>query len=563
MPEDRPESGPIQGLDKYKEGYCFKVPNGVQPREIWLICLEEQEKARTFMESFMQAKIMNQHENGETYSVMPESDDPTAPGFKNEDGSYWKIIKDWGECSVACGGGLQYQQLMCIKPSTEAMDCLGESTRTRECNNIPCPTAGLGTGQEKSEEEKAIDYAKSQVHFLPISNKPQRYDKCVIMERDALITKDEDPEDKFNYKKPEEPQQIPARLVMNTKSIVAYLDDNYGTPYKIFDLPSTTLLRKSTESPSGEKVLSTQCFILKDGRGTRSEVCQLDCTVSGEAFIDEWNREIQIFQQECQGKRTVVDVDLEFEQKVSELKAKLQKKQAEKVQEEATNQEILKLHTRKKEAEIVSLLALQKEKKLEELLEREEEAREQQEIHELEAQMEDEKKKTGCLIESLKHEEISEKLTVANTQVESQVDNIKSKAQEQLDKMRQKTQAKIEQKKRMHERNVQELKAKIQSIRIQTATNLKKIGYNGDANNCFIGTPEKELEIEAYCTKAYMDDADKLMDCKRLDSFCYACCEYEFGEGHNSKREECYRTQCEDITIKENDQFMGLKGRDW
>ena len=89
-----------------------------------------------------------------------------------------------------------------------------------------------------------------------------------------------------------------------------------------------------------------------------------------------------------------LDVNLEFDRKIADLKDQFQKKLISKQREEATNKEIKKLYIKKKEAETISLAALQKEKKLEKLLEEEEDQKEQNEIHELQVQLENEKKKT-------------------------------------------------------------------------------------------------------------------------------------------------------------------------
>jgi hypothetical protein len=50
----------------------------------------------------------------------------------------------WGECSVACGGGTQTRDVMCIDSSSgnmiDEIYCLGTKPEsTKECNTDPCP----------------------------------------------------------------------------------------------------------------------------------------------------------------------------------------------------------------------------------------------------------------------------------------------------------------------------------------------------------------------------------------------------------------------------------------
>ncbi|MCQ2816320.1 MAG: hypothetical protein MJ252_03540 [archaeon] len=433
------------------------------------------------------------------------------------------------------------------------MDCMGDSVRVRACNTQPCPNSEAFADKGN---EGGIDYSKITVKTMPISNKPQRYDKCVIMERDALIVQDEPIGEKQQrtVEMKKEKNKLPIRLVMNAQTIVAYTDAHYLSPYKTFDLRTTKLFRKQDKAQG----VNSQCFILKDTeKAVKAEICQLDCT-AGVGFVEEWDREIQIFRDACHAPKTMVDVDLEFQNKVSELKDQFERKQQKKRKEERANNEIKLLYKKKAQAEVVSLAALDKEKRLEQLLEQEEEQREKNELHELQKQMENEKKKTGCLVETLQDTEMNEKYLVANDAVNEDISKIQNKAQSQLNEMREKAKRKLISKRLIHQRKVEQMKSQIMSIRSEAAVSAKKIGHIGDASNCFIGGPEKEKEIELYCAKAFLDDGDKYVDCKNYDSFCYACCEYEFGEGHTTKRDQCYHTQCEEVIVKESTQFRGL-----
>lgn len=86
VPEDRPETGPIQGILKYKEGYCFKIftdePIGT-PREIWLICLENKNDAQELYENFLWAKINYQQKVGDVINAVSDSTDLTERKYIN------------------------------------------------------------------------------------------------------------------------------------------------------------------------------------------------------------------------------------------------------------------------------------------------------------------------------------------------------------------------------------------------------------------------------------------------------------------------------------------------
>ena len=47
---------------------------------------------------------------------------------------------DWSECSAECGGGTQTRSRTCTNPAPQhgGLDCVGDSTETRECNTKGC-----------------------------------------------------------------------------------------------------------------------------------------------------------------------------------------------------------------------------------------------------------------------------------------------------------------------------------------------------------------------------------------------------------------------------------------
>lgn len=381
---------------------------------------------------------------------------------------------------------------------------------------------------------------------MPITNKPQRYDRCVIMERDALIVDRKESTDINAERLPHlyeedktELKKIPVRMVMNSKSIVVYTSGNYGNPYKSFDLFSTKMMKSELDE--------NQCFVLKDAKGTSAEFCQLDYSKEGTTFIEEWSREIGIFQNHCKLERNVNSAEFELSEKINELKnAYIRKKNMQK-KENSIQNEIKKLNIKKEEAEQFAVMALNRQMKIENMLLKEEEDREKEELVKLNEQMIKEKRKTGCLIENMEKKQVAEKLQIIINNSRNQLNDKNKEIKKKLEQMKNKLDLTIKFKKAMHLRKVNEIKTQIQNIRSETIKNAKNINYIGNADNCFIPTKEQEALVETYCNKAFIDDDYKLADCKNFESFCYACCENEFNEAHLTSRDECYHQKCMNV----------------
>ena len=174
IPETKKFSGGVQDFGSFNEGQCFQVKTIVPfelyemtiksaapingANEVWIFCLETLDQKEKFMSTLIELKLKKQHVLGhyfETKDVLDYQKDLDASSktaeininssnLKPTDG-YWVLIQDWTQCTLKCGGGLQYQQNACIPPKEGGKPCEGLPIRTRPCNTNPCPTVKTST----------------------------------------------------------------------------------------------------------------------------------------------------------------------------------------------------------------------------------------------------------------------------------------------------------------------------------------------------------------------------------------------------------------------------------
>jgi len=95
------------------------------------------------------------------------------------------------------------------------------------------------------------------------------------------------------------------------------------------------------------------------------------------------------------------------------------------------------------------------------------------------------------------------------------------------------------------QRKSDELTASIMTVRMETAGKIQKSSKVGDKENCFNPNPPQDAKIEEYCNSNFTDSPTKFQSCKSPETFCYTCCDNEFGELHIKERDSCYKSQCE------------------
>ena len=450
---------------------------------------------------------------------------------------YWILLQDWTQCTLKCGGGLQYQQLMCVPPRSRGKPCEGPAIRTRPCNTQPCPQAQtlktavnpLDASSNRADNNTLAPIVK----MMAISKRPQRYDKCFIKESDVLMEKDDETTKTMSIK-----PRIPARLVLNDRTVNAYLDDTLTSKLATFNLKETELVRVNNEK---------RCFKLKTTMKS-AMFCQLDSS-SGD-FVEEWDYDYHLFKNQCKQKRAKSNnilpeeqkLEKEFNKRVEGLKADLVLEIAQKNKERVEESEETKLTQQIQKVQSTSMMALQKETKLEELLEREENDKEDSETKQLEAEIQAEKKKEECLSKVIKEKELENQMNIAKSRAEEAIHNIQEKTKQEVQKKRLEIKKKIMEMRKKQDRKKAALKSEIMTIRTTIANKLHKMSKKGTKDLC------KNITIETdrqnYCTTNFSDSYIKYQDCLTESSFCYVCCENEFGDFYVVDRDECY-AQCD------------------
>lgn len=569
IPENNNFLGGIKDLGKFNEGYCFQVSTVKAEKEfvmtyeepcpskgkneVWLICLKDEKDKDTMMKTIIKQKIKKQTDLGITLNIGNDisedkpsrviDEDINEPGLGPNDG-YWIMLQDWSQCTQKCGGGKQVRQLQCIPPKKGGKPCQGSSIRERPCNTQPCPEPKLLSQVIKREENPLKNLMSSNapiVKMMPISQRPQRYDKCHIKDTDASYIN-------------EKGVRVPIRLVMNNKSISAFQDENLSSSLITFLLEDTQfkLLKENKSCFRLENVNGHAdfCSLVEDCAGNRPEVSNTIIDTYHNSFVNEWNYDFNLFKTQCFQERKVnydISNDPEFQKKQSELQQEFIQQKKNKIKSESTKSEEFQLMKKRKETEAMTLSALMKEKHLEDMLIKEEAEREEEELKEIQLQLENEKKKKDCMKKAIQEKQLESEAQLSTSEAERSIEQLKKQVQLTIQKQRNEVQEKIKRMRQINNRKRQHLLQQIQLIRTETAGHVNQATRKGDTNTCkaIVDIRDqgiKQGKINEYCS---MNLVNFIPDC--TTNFCYSCCENEFGDIYISERNQCYNTVCNTV----------------
>ena len=538
-------------------------PNGTA--EIWLFCTDLMETKSNLMNLIIKSKIKKQQAAGVNYILHKEKksreqksitqimgdDNKTNSNANEKKDGHWTVIQNWSQCSLKCGGGEQTIQLQCIKPENGGKPCEGESIRKRNCNTDPCAVPQVF---DKSKILKPI------IRRMPISNKPQRYDKCKLKETDVFVNFEKLDLESTTEEILTNGAQILVRVVMNNKSISLFKTDNASS--NIFTLP--------LEGTSFKRIKNSErCFSL-EGKNESKSIIMCSITSDEKEFTESWDYDFNQFKNECKEVRPIIaalddDIKKILNDKLKKIKNDIMNEKSDKLRKASDDEEKKNVKKKLDQTQAMSLLAMQKENKLEQLLEKEEKMRELQDEKDLEIQLKSELKKRETLMKSLKNKQLEDEYNISKQKSEEAIKKVKDEAQNQILKKREEIKKKIALMRQRSERKKAGIKSKIISARKETANKIKQFSRKGDVNRCFSPNNvtgdnsnkrdnksgedtkpySKQLEmIETFCQSAFTDNIEKLIDCKSPESFCFVCCEAEFGEMHLTEREKCYNEKC-------------------
>jgi hypothetical protein len=377
------------------------------------------------------------------------------------------------------------------------------------------------------------------VKMMSISSRPQRYDKCHLKETDSLMELDDATTKDFSIK-----PMIPVRIVMTDKTFTAYQNDSLTSKLVAYNLSQSVLIKKS----------DGKCFSVQNNL-KNDKFCMLD-SAKGD-FVEEWYYDFSLFKNQCRKERAKSSVIIteekklqdDFNNKVNGIKLDMVQEKAAMIKKRVGEGEKRKLVNKVDKVRKISLTAIEKEQRLEDLLEKEEESREGDETTLLQQQINSEKRKEECLMKAIKEKEIENQYNIAKSQAEHAIQKITKETKKQITQQRENITKKIIEMRNRQKRKKAQLRSEVMTIRTQIAARLQTINKMGSTKTC-ISSLKSENDREKYCSEHFADNYIKFADCINKSSFCYVCCESEFGDLHVVNRDQCY-TACDDET-KEN-----------
>jgi len=546
----------VREIENFQGGYCMRVKTKypITPTlnynekskghtQDYIICLDKKKELDKLINYFVQLKLAQQKHLKKMLKkkpaksladlkkkLKPNSNISRPKGWVPKDG-YWILLQDWTSCSLKCGGGKSYQQWMCVPPKKGGKKCVGQPIRTKPCNTKPCPgNKALKNEYTKSGPPNKV--LKPIIKSMPFSERPQNFLKCVIKENDVFYLKE-------NKNKKGKKLKIPSRIVMNTHSISVFTDDNYKNSVFSFDLKKTEITPKKKEKC---------CFDLQNGReefticGGFGQPCGPS---SNPKFVNGWVKDFNLFKIGCyenlkiknwkqeQTKKAMKDaMDAAglggLNDRANLIKKNIKKKQADEWSKKLQN------------TQSAAMKAMKREFDIEKMLQQELQLKAELEAKKLLALKKREEKKKECLEKALKDRDSQNKRLMDNKHKQSELNAIKENAKKEVQNQRNKLREKLNNIRKKFKRRKRLIEQDINVIRAQMAKNLMNAHKKGDMMVCKKAYGNKNL-IETYCNRNIVEDYTKNIECRSDSSFCYVCCENEFGNLVMEKRDICYK----------------------
>ena len=567
VPEDKNLQGGIKDLGNFDEGKCIELEVSI-PRQfhinftpinnyngrkqMWIICSEKAKDKNNLLTTLLKLKLKSQRKHGAVMtvdsiknrkkgkktlgSVLPKKPkkDPLA---KPVDG-YWIMLQDWTDCTLKCGGGKSYQQFMCVPPKNGGKKCKGQSIKSRSCNTQKCPHVGSVLKMRllnlaKQEKKSAVP---TPIKVAPISNRPQRYSKCIIKETDAFWTQ-------YNEATRETKKQ-PVRILMNNKTLSIFADDDYENKIYTYNI-DTSSIYTSKEF----------CCVKFQDTFKQFKLCGFpaNCgTRLNNKWANQWVTHFNFFKRECktgfkeQGILSDDDeksLDNAFSKSMGDASADLKEELiAEKqklILKNVRKAEKNKLERKVAQTENLGFKVLTKEADLENLISKEEKDKEAKDMKTMIDKIKKEKRKRKCLKKTLNQRKKDTEILLERRQGEQEIDEIRKEVKLEVEMKRNQMKRQIEQLRKRARIRKAALQTQLNKIKSQMAKDILMANRDGDMELCRKGKDSLNSR-DAYCNANFIDDYIKNFDCKKEENFCYNCCEHEYGDNFLDKRDVCY-----------------------
>ena len=563
VPEDNRLKGGIQDLGDFEEGNCVQISSIVPVNfsqsfysgkdkgftEHWIICTNSPSEKAKLLGILIRLRILKQKALGykedsrkkpkKKKSITSQIEETNNRKFDRYpdhtplDG-YLIMLSDWSQCTLKCGGGLMYQQWMCVPPKKGGRPCKGKAIRSKSCNNNKCPSVGNIDIFGNTEGKTVL---KPEYKLIPFTSRPQRYIKCQIKENDVLYK---------TYDSSGEETKMPSRIVMNNRTITLFQDENYHKQVFTFNLPQVSFFQSTKDHC---------CFILRS-LNQEYEICGFNTNCGNKenpVFFKSWQNDFFLWQTKCfvslhdkaWDEETKRDWDNKLQSANLDLldeKAKLIKAKLNAFQDNNIERKIKSTHN-------TVMSALQKEARMERLLAKEEKEKYDRETRNLLKTIKKEKVKKDCLVKALKTREKEDERKRKAKEAANQVNKMKEDAKKQVQQTRKRLRKKLDQIRKKARRRNRLLQQQLQKIRGSMAIELLNANKYGDMMICKNTRVDKQ-KMQKYCDLNFLDNYAKNQDCKNPDDFCYVCCENEFGNMFIDQRDKCY-DMCD--TLAKND----------
>ena len=553
--------GGVTDMGHFSEGHCLQVitngphiPNeqfdvdketGV--RNNWIICTDSKPEKEKLLEILLNLKLLQQKKddaereknkkNITSLSSLKKAmqNGPTVDksGSQSILDGYWLMLSDWSQCTLKCGGGKSYQQWMCVPPKTGGKPCNGKSIREKDCNKIPCPNTGgfPGVGKVTNLHEVAKPIIKS----LPFSTRPQKYIKCELKEKDVFY-KIKDSDGKL--------VNAPSRIIMNNRTISLFRDDDYKESVFAFYLKDTAIDYHKEDECCFDLASGKKKYTICGGFGTRCG------TKNDQIFVNEWMLDFDLFKNKCfnrfvhkNWKSTMIKK--KEQEKLNQARLGNIENRAKLIHKKLREKENLSMLSKIKKTQNLAMKALKRELNIERMLAREEQLKSEAEAKRLLELKKQEKKKEDCLDKAFKERDLQDRRLREKKEADNQIKKIKDEAIKDVEDQRRELKRKIDDIRNRANRRKRLIEQEISVIRGNMAKKLVDAQRNGDMELCKQSTIS-QTKIENYCNFHVITDYVRNLDCKNPDSFCYICCETEFGNMFMKNRDLCY-AMCDDL----------------